>query len=58
MTSQGSPHGRFTRAIEWRNLFQAELALRGMGTPSLLVALGHLELLVEMRPGADRVRRS
>jgi hypothetical protein len=47
MTSQGTAHGRFTRAIARRNLFQAELALREMGTPSLLVALDYLELLAE-----------
>jgi hypothetical protein len=38
MTSQGTAHGRFTRAIQQRNLFQAELALREIGTPSLLDA--------------------
>jgi hypothetical protein len=37
VTSQGTAHERFTRAIERRNLFQAELALREMGMPSLLV---------------------
>jgi hypothetical protein len=50
MTSQGSAHGRFTRAIKTRNLFQAELALREMGTPSLLDALEYLDLLAEVRP--------
>jgi len=50
MTSQGSAHGRFTRAIQRRNLFQAELALREMGTPSLLVALDYLELLADVKP--------
>ena len=50
MTSQGTAHGRFTRAIQRRNLFQAELALREMGTPSLLVALDYLELLAEVKP--------
>jgi hypothetical protein len=30
--------------------FQAELALREMGTPSLLVALDYLELLAEVKP--------
>ena len=50
MTSQGSAHGRFTRAIERRNLFQAELALREIGTPSLLVAVDYLELLAEVKP--------
>jgi hypothetical protein len=38
MTSQGTAHARFTRAIAQRNPFQAELALREMGTPSLLIA--------------------
>jgi hypothetical protein len=30
LTSEGSPHGRFTRAIKQRNLFQAEIAAREM----------------------------
>jgi hypothetical protein len=50
MTSQGTASGRFTRAIQRRNLFQGELALREMGTPSLLVALDYLELLADVRP--------
>jgi hypothetical protein len=50
MTSQGSARGRFTRAIQRRNLFQAELAMREMGTPSLLDALAYLDLLAEVRP--------
>ena len=41
MTSQGSAHGRFSRAIERRNLFQVELALREVGASSLLVALDY-----------------
>jgi hypothetical protein len=49
MTSQGSAHGRFQRAIQRRNLFQAELAMREMGTPSLLDALTYLDLLAEVR---------
>jgi hypothetical protein len=54
MTSQGSAHGRFTRAIKTRNLFLAEMAMREMrGTPSLLDALDYLELLAQVRP--DRV---
>lgn len=48
MTSQGSAHGRFARALRSRNLFQAELALREMGTPSLAVALDYLVLLVQL----------
>jgi hypothetical protein len=50
MTSQGSAHGRFTRAIHERNLFAAEIALREMGTPSLVVVLNYLELLADVRP--------
>ena len=50
MTTQGSAHGRFVRAIRSRNLVQAELALREMGTPSLVVALDYLELLAEAKP--------
>ena len=50
MTSQGTAHGRFTRALATRNLFQAELALREMGTPSLLVLVDYLELLAEVKP--------
>jgi hypothetical protein len=51
MTSQGSAHGRFQRAIQRRNLFQAELAMREMGSISLLEALDYLDLLREVRPG-------
>lgn len=50
MTSQGTAHGRFTRAIQQRNLFAAELALKEMGTPSLLVALDYLVLIADERP--------
>ncbi len=50
MTSQGTTHGRFTRAIQQRNLFRSELALREMRTPSLLAALDYLELLAEVKP--------
>jgi hypothetical protein len=32
MTSQGSASGRFTRAIQQRNLFAAEIALREWAT--------------------------
>ena len=42
MTSQGTAHGRFTRAIQQRNLFAAQIALREMRDPSLLVALDYL----------------
>jgi hypothetical protein len=50
VTSQGSPHGRFTRAIQTRNLWAAELSLRELGTPSLEDALSHLGLLAEVKP--------
>jgi hypothetical protein len=50
MTSQGSVHGRFTRAIQRRSLFAAEVALREMGNPSLLVAIDYLLLLADERP--------
>lgn len=50
MTSQGSAHGRFSRAIKQRNLFAAELALREIGTPSLLDALDYLDLLADVKP--------
>src|SRR5262245_44733123 len=46
MTSQGSAHGRFARALKQRNLFMAEMALREMQPPSLLVLLDYLALLV------------
>jgi hypothetical protein len=56
MTSQGSAHGRFQRAIQRRNLFQAEIAMREMGTPSILDALAYLDLLAEAR--AEKLERA
>ena len=56
MTSQGTAHGRFTRAIERRNLFQAEFALREMGTPSLLVVLDSLRELRCVKCGGTVAR--
>jgi hypothetical protein len=50
MTSQGSASGRFTRAIKQRNLFGAEMAMRELGTPSLIDALDYLDLLAEVKP--------
>jgi hypothetical protein len=50
MTAQGSAHGRFTRAVRARNLFQAEVALRELKGVSLLDALDYLDLLAEVRP--------
>jgi hypothetical protein len=39
MTSQGSAHGRFTRAVKNRNLLNAEIAARELGELSLPDAL-------------------
>jgi hypothetical protein len=50
VTSQGSAHGRFTRAIETRNLWAAETSLRELGGVSLEDALGYLDLLAEQKP--------
>ena len=50
MTSQGSAYGRFTRAIQTRNLWAAETAMREMGDVSLLDALDSVELLAAVRP--------
>jgi hypothetical protein len=51
MTSQGSAHGRFTRAIQQRNLWAAEMSLRELGeAPSLEYALAYLDLLAEQKP--------
>jgi len=56
MTSQGTPHGRFTRAIKTRNLWAAEMALRELGTVSLDDALGYLDLLADVKP--EKVERA
>ena len=50
MTSQGTAHGRFTRAIQQRNLWAAESSLRELGTPTLEDALAYLDLLAEQKP--------
>ena len=50
MTSQGSAHGRFTRALAQRNLRAAEIAAKEMGGLSLIDALDYLVLLAELRP--------
>ena len=47
MTSQGTARGRFARFIKQRNLFAVEIAIREMGTLSLLDALDYLDLLSE-----------
>jgi hypothetical protein len=50
MTSQGSAHGRFQRAIAARNLLNAETAAREMGGLSLADALLLCELLAATDP--------
>jgi hypothetical protein len=46
----GPAHGRFTRAIQQRNLWAAESSLRELGTVSLEDALSYLDLLAEQKP--------
>jgi hypothetical protein len=55
MTSQGSASGRFSRAIGQRNLFAAEVALREMGNPSLMLALDYVILLADLQPAKAKV---
>jgi hypothetical protein len=50
MTSQGSAHGRFQRAIHQRNVQNAEMAAREMGSLSLADALTLCELLAATDP--------
>jgi hypothetical protein len=50
MTSQGSAHGRFTRAIRNRNLLNAEIAAREIGELSLPDALSFCLLRAEVDP--------
>ena len=50
MTSQGSAHGRFTRAIAQRNLAAAEIAAKELGGLALGDALDYLVLLTQLRP--------
>jgi hypothetical protein len=50
MTSQGTAHGRFQRAIVRRHLLAAEMAAREMGSLSLLHALALCELMAMVEP--------
>lgn len=50
VTSQGTPGGRFSRAVKQKNLWGAEMALREMQPPSLLLLLDYLDLLAELKP--------
>lgn len=56
MTSQGSAHGRFARAIKQGNLFQAELAARELRGLGLDDALDLVALIARVRP--DRLERA
>lgn len=56
MTSQGSAHGRFQRAIKQGNLFQAELAARELRGLALDDALDLVALIAKARP--DRLERA
>jgi hypothetical protein len=47
VTSQGSPHGRFQRAIERRLVFRAEIAARELGFLSLQNALALVVLYAQ-----------
>jgi hypothetical protein len=50
MTSQGTPRGRFQRAIQRRHLNAAEIAAREMGGLSLDDALSLCELMAVLDP--------
>ena len=50
MTSQGSPHGRFARAIRNRNLLNAEIAAHEIGELSLPDAFAFCLLLADADP--------
>jgi len=50
MTSQGTAHGRFARAVKNRNLLNAEIAAREMGELSLPDALAFCLLLADVDP--------
>ena len=50
MTSQGTAHGRFQRAIHRGNVQAAEMAAREMGPVSLADALSLCELLAKADP--------
>jgi hypothetical protein len=50
MTSQGTAHGRFARAIRSRNLLNAEIAAREIGGLSLANALAFCLLLADADP--------
>jgi hypothetical protein len=51
VTSQGSAHGRFTPAIKQRNIFNAEIAMRELGSVSLLIPV------LKEKPAPFQLRR-
>ena len=53
MTSQGTAHGRFTRAIQQGNLWAAEIAARELRGLALADALELVALIAKSRP--DRI---
>jgi hypothetical protein len=53
MTSQGTAHGRFERAIHRGHIRAAEMAAREMGGLSLADALSLCELLARADPARD-----
>ena len=56
MTSQGSAHGRFSRAIQQRNLWAAETSLRELGQARSRTRSSYLDLLAEQKP--EKVERA
>jgi hypothetical protein len=50
MTSQGSAHGRFARAIKQGNLFAAQIAAKEMGGLPLDSALDLVVLIAKEKP--------
>src|SRR5947209_173675 len=56
VTSQGSRHGRFRKALEVRSVMQAEAAARELGQLSLLDAIDLCTLMATEAP--DRYQRA
>lgn len=50
VTSQGSAHGRFQRAIAKKDLFTAAITAKEMGGLSLIDALDYVALMAEVQP--------
>jgi hypothetical protein len=56
MTSQGTAHGRFTRAIKSGHVLHAEMAARELGSLSLSDSLALV--LLRQREGSDKFERA